>query len=398
MERCWAGPRLAKGLVSLILGKFSVLACALLFVGATAAAGPPATSVSPVGADALTRVESFVRANPEGTEGIVYLDGMPTVQVKENSGSISAARVAGVPVVVVRNGVRDLLRRVDALERELRDATGVVSIGVNPVDDVIDLVLDARESTLPNGSSSLTAAERDPAVRIIRDGVRSTAAVVSTIAGWSQNGCTSGINAIRNGVEIQLWAGHCMGYPLGRQFSNGTGNLGVSISNFISDGGYDVGIVRYNAGVWAPPQVADRNGGLIYVRGVGNSYGGMPICKYGVTTGETCGYITGIGVITIVTYDMPGYGKVTWKTRGQILTTACVEQGDSGGPLMSGQKGRYVVGLTTSTPGGSRCGYNSGFRSAYSASGTARSGFSDMVLTLWQYGQSAPTALKTSNS
>lgn len=178
---------------------------------------------------------------------------------------------------------------------------------------------------------------------------------ISSIGGWSQNGCTSGFNAVYRGVTVQLTAGHCT-LPLGATRSNGSGVLGATMSSPWQNGDSDWGLIDYNSNVLTAPQVANRqHGGVITITGFRGAVYGETMCKQGVTTGTTCGRVK----ITHTQADVT-HGSVTRTIRNLIGTSICTEKGDSGGPLV---RGGAAVGLVSTTKQGTTCGYNSAYGS-----------------------------------
>lgn len=174
---------------------------------------------------------------------------------------------------------------------------------------------------------------------------------ITSIGGWSQNGCTSGFDAVYRAATVQLTAGHCT-LPLGATRSNGSGTLGVTISSHWQDGGSDWGLIDYNTNVSTPPQVANRQGGTITITGFRGAVYGETMCKQGVKTGTTCGRVK-ITQTQAVIEDSSGTKRTI---RNLIGTSICTQTGDSGGPLV---RGNAAVGIVSTTQHGITCGYNS---------------------------------------
>jgi streptogrisin C len=139
--------------------------------------------------------------------------------------------------------------------------------------------------------------------------------------------CSAGFN-LRNpstGQGFLLTAGHC---TAAGQENYGQGDVffGYTVASFFPT--YDDALVSNdNPGHWIQGPWVDynpSNGGIINVSGYSDSPVGTAVCKSGITTLWTCGYITAKD--ETVLYDgqpAPVYGL----TRH----SACVEPGDSGG-------------------------------------------------------------------
>jgi streptogrisin C len=83
--------------------------------------------------------------------------------------------------------------------------------------------------------------------------------------------------------------------------------------------------------------------GVVKITGTVNPVSGMPVCKFGQTTGFTCGraFFGGISLPLSVPQVTQGW------TSKMFLTNACVRGGDSGGPFISGTK---AVGTLSGGP------------------------------------------------
>src|SRR5690606_9246623 len=97
----------------------------------------------------------------------------------------------------------------------------------------------------------------------------------------------------------------------------------------------DWGIVAVDESIWAPqPMVNDYQGGLLPVAGAVEAPIGASVCRYGRTTGFSCGVIEAFDA-TVVYPE----GTIFGMTR----TTACSEPGDSGGAWLSGDQAQGVT-------------------------------------------------------
>ena len=107
---------------------------------------------------------------------------------------------------------------------------------------------------------------------------------------------------------------------------------------------YDDAIARYNNnGLWTQGPWVDTNpsnGGIITTTGSTDAPVGTIVCKSGITTKFTCGYIRGKN--ETVHYDS---GETVY---GLTRHSACVEPGDSGGANVSYIGGRYRAEGVTS--------------------------------------------------
>ena len=161
--------------------------------------------------------------------------------------------------------------------------------------------------------------------------------------GINGNSCSAGFN-LRNpstGARYLLTAGHCVnaGTTL-----RGQGNVafGTVLESWFPS--YDDAIARYNDnGLWTQGPWVDTNpsnGGIITTTGSTDAPVGTIVCKSGITTKFTCGYIRGKN--ETVHYDS---GETVY---GLTRHSACVEPGDSGGANVSYIGGRYRAEGVTS--------------------------------------------------
>jgi streptogrisin C len=137
--------------------------------------------------------------------------------------------------------------------------------------------------------------------------------------------CSAGFN-LRNpstGQGFLLTAGHCTSTGQAN-YGQGSVFFGYTVSSWFPT--FDDALIRNdNPGYWVQGPWVDynpSNGGFINVSGYSDSPVGTIVCKAGITTKWTCGYITAKD--EAVTYAQ---GTVYGMTRH----SACVEPGDSGG-------------------------------------------------------------------
>lgn len=203
--------------------------------------------------------------------------------------------------------------------------------GVEPATGqlVVELAADAKGAK--TNALVSTARKYGSAVRIERSaGVLSETLSPGDAILISGGGgrCSMGFAVTGNSL---LTAGHCTaGLP---SWTTGSGQpIGPSTGS--SFPGNDFGIIRNDGGV-------PLTGGY----SPGNSSPGQSVCKYGSTTGTTCGTT----LRTNVTVDYGG-GDVVG---GLYEVNICVEPGDSGGAMVAGST---ALGITSgSLLSGGRC-------------------------------------------
>ncbi|HEX3780719.1 MAG TPA: S1 family peptidase [Pseudonocardiaceae bacterium] len=138
--------------------------------------------------------------------------------------------------------------------------------------------------------------------------------------------CSAGFNVTKDDQDYVITAGHCtQGLPYWR-------DLGPSVvSDFPST---DFGLIRNESG--DSPAALDRYDGTEQpITSAGTATVGEQACASGMTTGLTCGQVTGIDQ----TVDY-GDGDVV---NGLIETNVHTDHGDSGGPLFDGSVGLGTV-------------------------------------------------------
>ncbi len=138
--------------------------------------------------------------------------------------------------------------------------------------------------------------------------------------------CSAGFNVTKDDKDYVLTAGHCtQGLPYWHA-------LGPSVSSNFP--GTDFGLIRNESGD-APAAVDRYDGTEQPITSVGTASVGEDVCASGLTTGLTCGQVTGVDQ----TVDY-GNGDVV---NGLIETNVHTDHGDSGGPLFAGSVGLGTV-------------------------------------------------------
>ena len=158
----------------------------------------------------------------------------------------------------------------------------------------------------------------------------------------NSNSCSAGFN-LRNpstGAKFLLTAGHCVSKG---SMLRGQGNVNFGTVNESWFPTYDDAIARNtNTGYWIQGPWFDSNpsnGAFHSFSGHTDAPVGTIVCKAGITTKFTCGFITMKN--EDVTYSS---GTVYNMTRH----TACVEPGDSGGSNLSYIGGKFRAEGVTS--------------------------------------------------
>jgi streptogrisin C len=157
-------------------------------------------------------------------------------------------------------------------------------------------------------------------------------------------GCSAGLN-LRNpstGQGFLLTAGHCVSTG-STVYGQGGVLLGTTVASFFPS--YDDALIRNdNPSYWVQGRWVDTNpsnGSIVTLSGF-SGYSDSPVgtyvCKSGITTKWTCGYITGKD--ETVNYSQ---GAVFGMTRH----SACVEPGDSGGANVAALSSWSPEGVTS---------------------------------------------------
>lgn len=152
--------------------------------------------------------------------------------------------------------------------------------------------------------------------------------------------CSLGANVSRGGTKFFITAGHCTNTSMNwyANASRATVLGSRAGSSFPSN---DYGLVRYTNTSISKPSAVYTYPGQITIRGAGNPYVGMSVCRSGSTTGVRCGTITALN--QTVNYSM---GTVY----GLIRTNICAEPGDSGGPFYNPSTGQ-IIGILSGGSG-----------------------------------------------
>lgn len=132
-------------------------------------------------------------------------------------------------------------------------------------------------------------------------------------------------------------AGHCALAGVTTSDMEGTPQGEFVAASFpgVGDGGpRDWGVVAVYDGWTVLPEVTDYQGGTLPVAGSVEAPVGASVCRYGSTTGASCGTI--LAKNATVVYPE---GTITGMTR----TDACSEPGDSGGSWLSGDQAQGVT-------------------------------------------------------
>lgn len=161
--------------------------------------------------------------------------------------------------------------------------------------------------------------------------------------GYNGNNCSAGFN-LRNtstGAKFLLTAGHCLNKG---DWVTGQGGVffGTTLESWFPS--YDDALVRnQNTGYWIQGPWFDSNpsnGAFHSFSGMTDSPVGTIVCKAGIKTKFTCGYITAKNE------------DVTYSTGETIFDmtrhSACVEPGDSGGSVLSYIGGKFRAEGVTS--------------------------------------------------
>ncbi|MEU4493643.1 S1 family peptidase [Streptomyces sp. NPDC023998] len=243
------------------------------------------------------------------------------------------------------------LRRLRAVEQRLDRATGgrPAASGSRWYIDMVNnhVVLAVPQGTRDAASSALlkVAAEAGSLVRVEREDGRLRDTADNLYGGVdiynSSSHCSTGFNVQGPSVlgyraQYVLTAGHCMaGGASAHWYSNGRYVGPVTTYTYANQ---DHAIIATNTVDWVPqPSVWRYDGMVSPVRGSTNVTTGSYVCKFGRTTGFTCGTVTA----TNVTASTP-----TGTKTGQVQTNLCVEPGDSGGSVLAGN---LAAGLTSSS-------------------------------------------------
>lgn len=268
-----------------------------------------------------------------------------------NPDRADAVRAAGAqPTLVTRSA-----RQLDAVKRNLdrrggRAAASVSGWYVDPATNSVVVV-----GTAPGAARSFIASSGVPAdaVRVVTTNQRPRL-LAAPSAGPSGPLAVRGgdpyfiDNAARCSVGFAVQGGFVSAGHCGQVGSTTTGPVGdeqvpqgtFEASTFPES---DFSFVVTNAD-WTP--VGEVNsfgaaGGNLPVAGSAEAPVGTSVCKFGSTTGASCGVIQALDVT--VNFVDPSDGVGTVAVDGLIQTDVCAEPGDSGGSLLAGDQAQGTV-------------------------------------------------------
>jgi streptogrisin C len=308
--------------------------------------------------DKAVRIDTSLRAALGAAYGGSWFDaktGKLTVNVTDSARTAEVAK-AGATAVVVKHSEAELdgiLAELDALSGKAPGAgraangksrlTGLAGWHVDPKSNSVVITrLQGKEQSAALGA----LAKYGDAVSY-----EQTAAAPRQTANFMDGGdeinfgsCSAGFN-LRNpstGHGYLLTAGHCTSTG---QANYGQGGVffGNTTASFFPT--YDDALISNdNAGYWIQGPWVDTNpssGGFINVSGYSAAPVGTYLCKSGITTKWTCGYITVRG--ETVVYNNDPAMTVYNLTRH----SACVEPGDSGGANVAALSTWSAEGVTS---------------------------------------------------
>lgn len=240
------------------------------------------------------------------------------------------ARTAGADTQVVPRGLSELDAVKGELDKVLPAHPAAVAWRTDPKRNAVVV-------TVLKGQSDVRAAvaRYGDAVQVEETDVapRTAAALLRGGDAYNTSGtCSAGFNVFSGSTIYFLTAGHC-GAIGTDAYRNGVWIGAFARSNFPT---VDYAAVRYdNPGAWTPgpwinAYVAANPNAVYNVNGTGFSPVGTAVCKSGVTTKVTCGFIKAKGEAVQYDHDSnPATPAVT--VFGLVRHSACVEPGDSGG-------------------------------------------------------------------
>lgn len=162
--------------------------------------------------------------------------------------------------------------------------------------------------------------------------------------------CTLGFNAVKysTGIYYALTAGHCT-YQRENWYTNSNFSvyMGYEVSSrYGGTLGQDMGVIRYdNPDLTHPGYIHNYKDGHDYdITSSGTPVKDNYVCKSGITTGTTCGYVT--NACGTVTYDD---GTTLYC---MVWNTTCGEARDSGGPYWKGSLGVAIHSGSIKKPDG----------------------------------------------
>ncbi|WP_460468349.1 S1 family peptidase [Calidifontibacter terrae] len=262
--------------------------------------------------------------------------GTPVLETV-NPASVPSAVASQVAVRKVDITVSSTASEVASqLPENTADTLSVVSAEIDP---------QTRRLTVNLENSATDEAVAEVKRRLPRATVRRIAPneepqLFLSVAGWysktddgvfaRQSVCSLGLVTTQGNL---ITAGHCTWNgdtlkDLGRPVSDGAGTVvGLTKSSHFKNGGIDRGLVGLYANRVRPGYYANYSGGQNRILSTQNTVLNNWVCKYGTSTGVTCGSVTQINAF---------YYSVTngWRVNGVVRTSLCAAPGDSGAPVV----------------------------------------------------------------
>jgi streptogrisin C len=289
--------------------------------------------------DKAIKLDAGLRASLGSAFGGSWFDAKAGTLVVNVTDRARAAEVtkAGARVVVVNHSEADLAGIVGELDALAGKAPGAkrAESGKSSLTGLAGWHVDPRTNSVvittvkgQQRSAALSAMDKHGAAVRYEQTDQAPQQTFNYMDGGDviNGNCSAGFN-LRNpstGQGYLLTAGHCTSTG---QANYGQGGVyfGPTVSSWFPT--YDDALIRNdNPGYWIQGPWVDynpSNGGYINVSGYSDSPVGTAVCKAGITTLWTCGYITAKD--ETVTYDT---GETIY---GLTRHSACVEPGDSGG-------------------------------------------------------------------
>lgn len=290
--------------------------------------------------DKAVKLDAGLRASLGSSFGGSWFDAKAGTLVVNVTDKASAAEVtkAGARAVVVEHSeadLKDIVAELDALAGKAPGAKRAES-GKSSLTGLAGWHVDPRTNSMvitavkgQQRSAALSAMDKHGAAVRYEQTDQAPQQTFNYMDGGdaiNNASCSAGFN-LRNpstGQGYLLTAGHCTSTGQGNSGQGGV-YFGPTVSSWFPT--YDDALIRNdNAGYWVQGPWVDynpSNGGYINVSGYSDSPVGTVVCKAGITTLWTCGYITAKD--ETVTYSG---GQTVY---GMTRHSACVEPGDSGG-------------------------------------------------------------------
>lgn len=260
-----------------------------------------------------------------------------TVAVTDESAA-GQVRAAGAEAKVVRYGEQHLQHLKTILDNNAgRAADSVAGWYIDAASNSVTLLApagsegDARDFAVDSGvraGGAVRVVASDEQPRLLADVRGGDPYFINDAAR-----CSIGFSVVGGFVT----AGHCALAGTTTAGFDGTPQgefVAASFPGVGRNGPDDWGVVAVNDD-WLPqPVVNDFAGGTLPVAGADEAPVGASVCKYGSTTGVSCGVVQALDA----TVNYPE-GTVTGLTR----TDVCAEPGDSGGSWLSGDQAQGVT-------------------------------------------------------